>query len=374
MFAIFESRAGMFAIGWSERGLSRVFLPEESELVLRIRTAACGSEAALPRALANLAKRIARHLAGEPQTYADVIIDFSNTPPFHQRVYEALRQLPPGRTVSYAALAALAGSPKGMRAVGQAMAKNRWPIVVPCHRVLAGAGKLGGFSAFGGVDTKLRILADEGVTFPHSLLDRGFDLAAALAHLRHQDPQLGEWMDRVGAFKLAPEKLHSPFAGLVRSIVYQQLSGAAAGTIHGRLQAALGAHVKPEAILAASDATLRGVGLSGSKVLSLRDLAAHAHKGTIPTFKELATLRDSEIVERLVQVRGIGEWSVQMLLMFRLGRLDVLPTRDLGIQKGYAVVRGKKKLPTPEQLAKRGEAWRPYRTIASWYLWRVLDL
>lgn len=374
MFAVMESKAGPFAIAWSERGLTRIFLPETNEPALRLRTDGHGAERPVPRALASAAKRIARHLCGEPQDYPDVVIDFGGVPPFHKRVYEALRELPAGQTLTYAALAALAGSPKGMRAVGQAMAKNRWPIVVPCHRVLAGAGKLGGFSAHGGLATKVRILCDEGVVFPRSMFDSDFDIAQALTHLRTCDPKLGDWIESVGEFTLIPEKLHSPFAALVRSIVYQQLSGAAAGTIHGRLQAALGKHVKPEAILAASDAVLRGVGLSGSKVLSLRDLAAHALEGTIPTYKELGTLRDNEIVQRLVQVRGIGEWSVQMMLMFRLGRLDVLPTRDLGIQKGYALVRGTKKLPTPEQLERGGAIWRPYRTIASWYLWRVLDL
>jgi methylated-DNA-[protein]-cysteine S-methyltransferase len=313
-------------------------------------------------------------LNGTPQDYVEVALDFARIPPFHQRVFTALREVPSGRTVTYAELAALAGSPKGMRAVGQAMARNPWPIVVPCHRVLAGAGKMGGFSAYGGIATKARLLADEGVTPPRSMLDDDFDRAAALAHLRAQDPQLGAWMDRVGDFTLRPEKLHSPFAALTRSIVYQQLSGAAAGTIHGRVLAALGTRLRPEAVLAARDEDLRAAGLSRAKVLALRDLAAHTLRGTVPPHPELQRLRDAEIVERLVQVRGIGEWSVQMMLMFRLGRLDVLPTRDLGIQKGFARVQGKRALPSPEQLARFGERWRPYRSIASWYLWRALEV
>ena len=204
-----------------------------------------------------------------------------------------------------------------------------------------------------------------------------YDPAEAIAHLSAADPVMGDLITRVGAFTLTPEPTHSPFHALMRAIVYQQLSGKAAGTILGRVLALMPSgrgRPRPEDLLALDDTRLRAAGLSGNKLLALRDLAAKAQDGTVPTLAALRRLGDAEIIERLTAVRGIGVWTVEMLLLFRLGRGDVLPVADLGVQKGYQLTYRTRALPTPKRLLTAGQAWRPFRSVASWYLWRAVDL
>ena len=196
----------------------------------------------------------------------------------------------------------------------------------------------------------------------------------ARASLTAADPRLGKHIARVGAYTLVPEELGSIYQALARSIVYQQLTGKAAATILGRLEQ-LGQNGLPTPVelLAIDDVALRGVGLSGAKARALRDLADRQHQGLLPTAAQAALLDDDTLIEQLSAVRGIGPWSVQMLLMFRLGRPDVLPATDYGVQKGFQKVYGKKALPTPKELLAWGDRWRPHRSMASWYLWRALD-
>ncbi len=204
-----------------------------------------------------------------------------------------------------------------------------------------------------------------------------FDPAAAVEHLRRVDRVLGRFIDSAGPFALELDETRSMFMALAEAIVFQQLTGRAAATIFGRLSALFPSTPQgfaPEAVLAASEEQLRSVGLSRSKALSLRDLAAHTAAGSIPTLDEVRTMDDETIVERLVAVRGIGRWTAQMLLIFRLGRPDVLPVDDYGVRKGFASVFRKRTLPTPKELAARGARWAPYRTVASWYLWRAVDV
>lgn len=203
-----------------------------------------------------------------------------------------------------------------------------------------------------------------------------YDPAEAIAHLTKIDPLMGDLIARVGAFTLTPELTQSPFHALMRAIVYQQLSGKAAGTILGRVLALMPkgrGRPRPEDFLALDDQRLRAAGLSQNKLLALRDLATKAQEGIVPTLAALRRLTDAEIIERLTAVRGIGVWTVEMLLLFRLGRSDVLPIADLGVQKGYQLTYRKRSLPTPKQLLAGGERWRPYRSVASWYLWRAAD-
>lgn len=204
------------------------------------------------------------------------------------------------------------------------------------------------------------------------------DRAAALAHLAAADPDLGRAIRLVGPLDLEPPDLRSPFHYLQRAIIYQQLSGKAAGTIFGRFRRIYSPggrrNPTPDQVLATPEATLRSAGLSTAKSKAIIDLAAHAQKGTVPSRRDLASLEPEAIIERLVQVRGVGRWTVEMLLIFHLGHPDVLPLGDLGIRKGFGRVFGVKRLPSPRTVARRGERWRPYRSIASWYLWRVLDL
>jgi DNA-3-methyladenine glycosylase II len=204
---------------------------------------------------------------------------------------------------------------------------------------------------------------------------RGFDLDAASAHLAKRDRKLGRWIERIGP--LAQEGWRKPFDtvdALARSILYQQLSGKAAATIVGRVEVAAGSRKLTHAALAAiDDATLRACGVSGNKALALRDLSARAASGEVPAPRELSALHHDEIIERLTAVRGIGRWTVEMLLMFRLGRPDILPVDDLGVRKGAQALDKLEEMPKPKELALRGERWGPYRTLAGLYLWRIAD-
>ncbi len=203
----------------------------------------------------------------------------------------------------------------------------------------------------------------------------GFDPAAALAHLRASDAELGALIDRIGPFAMEMKAADSLFEAMLRSIVYQQLHGKAAATIHGRVLAELDRHggPTPEALTKATDAALRGAGLSGNKLLAVRDLSLKCREGTVPSLKDARRLADEELVTRLTEVRGIGPWTVHMLLIFYLGRPDVMPTGDFAIRLGFKRLYRKRKDPTPEAIVKHARRWQPYRSVASWYLWRSLD-
>ena len=211
-----------------------------------------------------------------------------------------------------------------------------------------------------------------GMVHNPAMLD--WDLDEAARHLADCDPAFGAIIDRVGPCRVALHKVSQPFPALLHSIVYQQLSGKAAATIWGRVAALFPRNApKPDLLLALSDEQLRGAGLSRGKVLAARDLAAKVSDGTVPTLARMRKMDDAEVLAHLTQVRGIGPWSAQMYLMFRLGRPDVLPIGDLGVRKGFQIGWRKRKLPSPEALAKHGRRWAPYRTAASWYLWATVD-
>lgn len=204
-----------------------------------------------------------------------------------------------------------------------------------------------------------------------------FEPEAALSHLRKADPVMKLLMAKVGDFRLQPVVAQSPFEALAESIVYQQLTGKAAATILRRVKELFHeeeAFFTPADILQASEADLRSAGLSGAKTLALKDLALKTSEGFIPPVDELLALSDDEIMHRLIAIRGIGRWTVQMMLIFRFGKPDVLPVDDYGVRKGFARVYGWDELPKPKELESFGEIWRPYRTVASWYLWRALEL
>src|ERR1043165_245578 len=197
----------------------------------------------------------------------------------------------------------------------------------------------------------------------------------AIDHLAGSDPRFAALIARSRRFDVVANDLVRPFDALAESIAYQQLSGKAAATIWGRVRALYGKRksLDPAAVLQTPDEKLRAAGLSRSKIAALKDLAAKTIDGTVPTRRELVKMTDEEIIERLTKVRGIGRWTVEMLLLFDLGRLDVWPVADYGVQKGFAKTFGKRKLPKPKQFAKIGEKWRPYRSVAAWYFWRALD-
>src|ERR1700727_2316879 len=210
-----------------------------------------------------------------------------------------------------------------------------------------------------------------------------YDTALALEQLANADAKLGALIARVGPFHLRVNSPHSPFEALLEAILHQQLHANAARAILGRLLAGFGdLHPRPEQLLAAPEDMLRAAGLSKGKLLSLRDLAAKTLDGTVPSLAAIRRLPDAEIIERLAQVRGIGTWTAEMLLIFRLGRPDVFPGTDYGIRKGYLLTFGKTRkgepitaamLPKPEQMQRRAARWKPWRSVASWYLWRACD-
>ena len=202
-----------------------------------------------------------------------------------------------------------------------------------------------------------------------------FDPQLGIKQLAATDPRLAALIARARPFEPRLAVLVRPFDSLAESIAYQQLSGKAAATIWGRVRALFPRRkwLDPEEVLATPDETLRACGLSGSKTAALKDLAAKTIDGTVPKGAALAKMSDDEIIERLTAVRGIGRWTVEMLLLFQLGRLDVWPVTDYGVQKGYAKTFRKRRLATPKELQAIGERWRPYRSIAAWYFWRALE-
>jgi 3-methyladenine DNA glycosylase/8-oxoguanine DNA glycosylase len=201
-----------------------------------------------------------------------------------------------------------------------------------------------------------------------------YDPETALAHLNAADPDLAAVIQRVGPFALQLEATASLFEAMLRSIVYQQLHGKAAASILARVRAELERHggVNAAAAMRASDEVLRAAGLSRNKLLAVRDLAARCLDGTVPTFAEARELADEELVARLTTVRGIGPWTVHMLLIFHLGRPDVMPTGDFAIRLAFKKLYRKRKDPKPDQIVKHARRWQPYRSVASWYLWRSL--
>lgn len=382
-YALFETALGKCGIAWGPRGITAVQLPEARDSGTRERLALRapkGSEAPLPDDVRHATEQIAALLRGEKAELDALRLDMEGLPAFHKRVYEAARKIPAGETLSYGALAERMGSPGSARPVGQALGKNPFAIVVPCHRVLAASGRVGGFSANGGVTTKLRILAAEQASQARGLFAGdgvfAFDTKLAVEHLRASDKKLARVIDRV-PFAMKLDRAPSVFLALAEAIVYQQLTGKAAATIYARVRALFPkAHegFTPEQLLRMRELGLRGAGLSGAKVAALKDLARKTVDGELPTLDEVATMENEAIIERLTTVRGIGRWTVEMMLMFRLGRPDVLPVDDYGIRKGFSVVFGGGELATREAVSARGERWKPYRTVASWYLWRATEL
>src|SRR5258708_10040957 len=197
-----------------------------------------------------------------------------------------------------------------------------------------------------------------------------FDLSSERNHLTAKDEKLAELITATLPFQMDADPLQSPYEALLESIAYQSISGKAAATIFGRVKAlsASGRDPTPQEMLKLRKPVLRKAGLSGAKILAMKDLAQKTIEGIVPSFEEAQELSDEALLERLVSVRGIGAWTVEMFLIFRLGRPDVLPIHDLGVKKGWAITYGKKHMPKPNELLASGERCRPYRTCATWYM------
>jgi methylated-DNA-[protein]-cysteine S-methyltransferase len=384
-FTLFDTSIGRCGIAWGERGIVGVQLPESREPETRtrlLRHHPDAIEASPPPDVQRALDSIVALLAGEGADLSIAVLDMHRVPPFHRRVYEVARTIAPGATLSYGEIAEQMGAGGSARAVGQALGRNPFAVVVPCHRVLAASGRIGGFSASGGIATKLRMLSIEAAwaSGQGALFEGdgafGFDPAIAVEHLRASDEAMARLIDAVGPFRMRLRQARSIFVALAEAIVYQQLNGRAAASIFARVCALfpVAQGLTAEQVLRISDRKLRGAGLSNSKLLSIRDLARKTVGGEIPTLAEAHRMDDEMLIERLTQVRGIGRWTVEMLLISRLGRPDVLPVDDYGIHAGFAAAFRKRKFPAPKDLVKPGAKWKPYRTVASWYLWRAVDL
>jgi methylated-DNA-[protein]-cysteine S-methyltransferase len=377
---LFQTAAGPVRLRWTEAGVSAIELPQITDREARAVIAKAGP-VELPPFVREARSAIERHLAGEPQDLGFIPLDLSRASEFHRKVYHAVREVPAGSTATYGEIAARLGKRGAARAVGQALGRNPLLLAVPCHRVLASEGKPGGFSAPGGVAMKARLLELEGIARGSLFASPdpaapSFDAEEAVRHLRERDERLAQIIDRVGPFRLRLAFMQTPFEALAESIVYQQLTGRAAASILSRVVGLFRPRrfPRPADLAAAPEPLLRGAGLSRGKIAALKDLAAKTEAGVVPRLAELRDMAEDEIVERLTAVRGVGRWTVEMLLIFRLGRPDVLPATDYGVRKGFARAFGRRKLPLPKALLRHGERWRPFRTVASWYLWRVLEL
>ena len=198
---------------------------------------------------------------------------------------------------------------------------------------------------------------------------------AAHKHLSKRDPVLRRLIREHGKCDLAPEKRRSPFQSLVQAVAHQQLNGTAANTILMRFIKLFPGHrfPKPEDLANVTDEQIRACGFSFAKIKAIRDIAEKTLSGMVPSSREIVKLSDDEIIERLTEVRGVGRWTVEMLLIFQLGREDVLPAADFGVRNGFRIAYKKRELPKPKALLAHGKRWRPHGTTAAWYLWRVAD-
>lgn len=376
-FTPFSTPVGRCAVVFGSSGIAGIQLPEKNDrallqsLKVRFPDAVDGP----PNTEARKAIAwIEQLLSGQPTTVNQVRLDFDGIGAFQRRVYEAARRIRPGETATYGQVAQLLGSPGSARAVGQALGKNPFAIIVPCHRVLAAGGRIGGFTAQGGVETKRRLLDLEAAQ--KTVQDDVRKRKRIEKALHEKDPALAYVIQRAGPLALQLSPTSSTFLALAEAITHQQLTGKAAQTIFGRLHALLSkskSGFSARAVARCSDEKLRMVGLSRAKVLALRDLAAHDLRGEIPTLDQLASMDDELVVQQLTRVRGIGRWTVEMLLIFRLGRPDVLPLDDYGVRKGFARMMGTEELPSKRTLQEHGERWSPHRSAASWYLWRAAE-
>ncbi len=330
---------------------------------------------ASPSRFKSLSQKLIRHLDGTPQSFADIELATVESG-FQAEVHAALCKTKPGTTLTYGELAARTGDANRARAVGTAMSTNPIPILVPCHRVFSGDG-FGAYSGGAGLSTKLRILYQEGFRTAFSNVTWNIDQAR---HALSKDRALAALFARTGPFMLeakAPTTRTrvSPLDALSKSVLYQQLAGAAAATIERRLEEALtelGASSRAEALSKLPQEKYRDAGVSTAKEATLRALAVAYQNGTLPTRKAMESLSDDEIRDVLTQIRGIGPWSCEMLKMFYLGRPDVFPSGDLGVQKGYERVYGHAL--NAKELARWSERFTGHRTLLAWYLWRATEL
>lgn len=368
---LFDTDWGPCGMAWTSDGIFKIALPakDDQKSMLSLKTGFDLAQEPLekPDFVIEAQNEIRAHLAGRLQTFGSVALDLSRASSFARDVYKALRRVGPGEVVTYSKLARMSGHSGAYRAVGRAMATNPVPLLVPCHRVLGSDGKLGGFSAYGGLATKARLLFVEGV-----VLDP--EHAKGMELVRRMEPTLGTVMSRVGPYYPTLGPSSGAYDALVESIIYQQLSMKAAATIASRVRdlGTGGRYPDPEQLMHTKDQTLRACGLSRQKISYMRDLAARISDGRL-RLRRLRHMDDEQVIKVLCEVKGFGVWSAEMFLIFHLGRLDVWPVGDLGLRRAIGHVTGMD-VSDMTALLEYGDRFRPYRSIATWYFWRYEDL
>ncbi len=376
----FSTALGVCGMSWTSQGIDSFSLPEPSgtRVAERLRklTGIATAASSLPSWVRQLIRKVKAHMKGQAQDFSDAPLDFPGISAFMLSVYQAAQKIPSGRVKTYGELAALAGKPYAAHAVGSALAKNPIPLIVPCHRVIASSGKLGGFSAPGGLATKVRLLECEGVYLAKPrVVSTSAQWRRAVTTLSNQDSAFARLVATTPSLEFRPLLDKEPLEALVAAIVSQQLSNQVAAAILHRVKALITEDGLPSAqkILDTEDADLRKAGLSLMKVSSLKDLATKYLKKELPPLERLAQMSDEQIVKELTKVKGVGRWTAEMYLIFSLGRADVFPTLDFGVRKAIARLFDLPEVPEPQAIERYGELWKPYRSVASLYLWHSMD-
>ncbi|HUI46997.1 MAG TPA: methylated-DNA--[protein]-cysteine S-methyltransferase [Nitrospirota bacterium] len=376
----FPTSLGNCGVSWDAQGITSFFLPESAgkrvETRLKRMTKSKRASAVPPSWIKELTGKVIAHLKGEAQDFSNLPVHFIDISEFMRSVYRSAQKIRSGEVVTYSEMAARIGKPNAARAVGAALGKNPIPLVVPCHRVVASQGKLGGYSAPGGVETKAALLELEGVSLKKSgVIATPALWQKATKTLQKKDKSIARLIKKVGPLQFQPLLKKEPLAALIQAITSQQLSSKAAGTILNRVNALIteDGHPDPTRILNTADADLRKAGLSLMKVSFLKDLARKYLEGKLSPLEKLKEMSDEQIIKEFTQIKGVGRWTVEMYLIFNLGRADIFPTLDFGIRKAVAQLYGLSKVPEPKDIEKYGERWKPYRSVASLYLWYSMD-
>jgi len=377
---IFPTALGHCGVAWRKEGVTHFMLPETTadriRQELQSSTTVSSPAKKIPVWVRALLQQIKQHMKGQLQDFSNAPVFIETATDFMNAVYTEARKIPAGSVISYAELASRLGKSGAVRAVGTALGKNPVPLIIPCHRIISASGALGGFSANGGVEAKKTLLACEGVSFEKPMLIATSEQwRRAVQHLQ-RDKAMKKLINRIGQFSFKPRQNEDPLEAFIDAIVSQQLATKVAATILQRVHALINVQGRPSAkkILATDDDVLRGAGLSFMKVSYLKDLARHSIDKKLPTLAEVKTLSNEQLIKRFTAVKGIGRWSVEMYLIFDLGRADVFPVDDYGIRKAIAKLHGLPELPPAKQMMQYGEQWEPYRSVASLYLWRSLDM
>lgn len=376
---IFPAANSYCGVAWCAQGVTHFLLPETTAARMReeLQAATGAHEPAkkIPLWIRSLVRQVALHITGKPQDFSAIPVFVEKATPFMREVYAEARRIPAGEVISYAQLAMRIKKSGAVRAVGTALGKNPVPLIIPCHRIIAASGKLGGFSAHGGMEAKKALLHCEGINIEKPrLMATATQWRAGVQYLQ-QEKNFRRLQKQTGSISFTPQHNAEPLDAFIRAIVSQQLSTKVAATIFERVNKLVCKRGKPcaKTLLALPDEALRAAGLSGMKVTYLKNLAQHVLDGKLPSLTAARAMSDEQLVRRFTAIKGIGRWSVEMYLIFDLGRADIFPADDYGIRKAVAQLHGLAELPSAKAMAQYGEAWKPYRSIASLYLWRLLD-